>query len=204
MEKKTTCNYYSVFISVFFFMIAVISIIELRSSAKMTVPEDDIPVDSTEYYAEAGSEKATQTANIVFPLNGNITSAYAWRVDPFYDAASGKEPTYEFHHGIDISAAQSRDIVSCADGRVIFVGNGEKYGNYIMIEHNGFTSLYAHCSSVIREVGDVVSAGESIAVAGSTGRATGPHLHFEIRTDGKTVDPLDYVGAVYTGVKCEN
>lgn len=153
--------------------------------------------------AESGEEKDRAAGSlapaVVFPLDGNITSPYAYRIDPFYDPASGEEPTYEFHRGIDISAALCRDILSCADGVVIFCGYDVGYGRYMILEHEGFTSLYAHCSSLLRAEGDRVSAGELIATAGSTGRSTGPHLHFEIRVGGQNVDPLDYVGCVFTG-----
>ncbi|MGI6167622.1 MAG: M23 family metallopeptidase [Eubacteriales bacterium] len=136
---------------------------------------------------------------IVFPLDGKITSVYAYRIDPFYDPASGEEPTYEFHHGIDISAARSRDILACADGEVVFTGYDSSYGYYLLIDHGSFVSLYAHCQSFGCSVGDRVQAGDFIATAGNTGRSTGPHLHFEIRVDDNPVDPLLYVGCVYAG-----
>ena len=145
------------------------------------------------------SEQAAAVPTIVFPLDGDITSPFAWRIDPFYDPASGEDPTYEFHRGIDISAARSRDILACADGVVSFTGYDPGYGLYMIISHESFESLYAHCSSLLIEVGESVAAGESVAVAGSTGRSTGPHLHFEIRVKGEHVDPLEYVGCVFTG-----
>ena len=136
---------------------------------------------------------------IVFPLDGNITSLYALRIDPFYDPASGEAPKYEFHHGIDISAAKSRDILACAEGEVVFTGYDSGYGYYLLIDHGSFVSLYAHCESFGCAAGDKVLAGDIVATAGSTGRSTGPHLHFEIRVGGETVDPLLYVGCVYAG-----
>lgn len=140
-----------------------------------------------------------KTSDIVFPLDGRITSGFAWRDDPFFDESSGGTAYTEFHRGIDISAARSRDIHACADGIVCFVGSGTGYGNYLMIDHGEYVSLYAHCSEILVNDGDTVLAGTSIAVAGATGRATGPHLHFEIRVDGQVVDPLEYVGSVYAG-----
>ena len=85
----------------------------------------------------------------MFPLDGNITSLYAMRLDPFYDPVSGEEPTYEFHHGIDISASKSRDILPCADGEVVFNGYDSSYGYYLMIDHGSFVSLYAHCGVLL-------------------------------------------------------
>lgn len=142
---------------------------------------------------------AAPSAAIVFPLDGNITSLFSYRINPFYDPASGEEPTYEFHRGIDISASKSRDILACADGTVTYTGFDPSYGYHIIIEHEGYESLYAHCDTLLPTVGDTVKAGDSIAVAGSTGRSTGAHLHFEIRVEGLPTDPLDFVGCVFAG-----
>lgn len=146
------------------------------------------------------NEAALKLPSIIFPLDGRITSGFAWRDDPFFNAAAGGEADTEFHRGIDISAARSRDIRACADGVVCFTGSSTGYGNYLMIDHGDYVSLYAHCAKILAAEGDAVHAGDSIAVAGATGRATGPHLHFEIRVDGQVVDPLEYVGSVYAGV----
>lgn len=146
------------------------------------------------------NEAALKLPRIIFPLDGRITSGFAWRDDPFFNAAAGGEADTEFHRGIDISAARSRDIRACADGIVCFTGSSAGYGNYLMIDHGDYVSLYAHCAEILAAEGDTVHAGDSIAVAGATGRATGPHLHFEIRVDGQVVDPLEYVGSVYAGV----
>jgi murein DD-endopeptidase MepM/ murein hydrolase activator NlpD len=171
-----------------------------RGDCYNEVTEDEVTGETAEkniFYDTDTS--ALQTYSIVFPLDGNITSLFAYRTDPFYNPADGGTPACEFHRGIDISAARSRDVRACADGVVIFAGYDSSYGKYIMIEHESFVSLYAHCDSLLCAAGDNVRAGDSIAVAGSTGRSTGPHLHFEIRVDGECVDPLDFVGCVYTG-----
>lgn len=147
------------------------------------------------------AEDALDKPSMIFPLDGRITSLFAWRDDPFFNAASGGEADTEFHRGIDISAARSRDILACADGVVCFTGSSTGYGNYLMIDHGDFVSLYAHCAELLANCGDAVHAGDSIAIAGATGRATGPHLHFEIRVDGQAVDPLEYIGSVYAGVQ---
>ncbi len=160
-------------------------------------PSDELAGSKAESECALPAQK--ERPAIVFPLDGNITSLYAMRLDPFYDPVSGEEPTYEFHHGIDISASKSRDILACADGEVVFNGYDSSYGYYLMIDHGSFVSLYAHCESFYCAAGDRVFAGELIATAGSTGRSTGPHLHFEIRVGGKAVDPLLYVGCVYAG-----
>lgn len=144
--------------------------------------------------AEVAAYIEIHTPKFVPPLDGKINSAYGVRVDPFYagnmlflDAGD-----YESHRGIDISAAQSRDICSALDGTVRFVGWDNSYGNYLIISHDDCETLYAHCASILVAQGEAVRAGEQIAVAGMTGRATGVHLHFEVLVDGVSVDPLQY------------
>ena len=99
------------------------------------------------------------------------------------------------HTGIDIGAAHGTDIISSADGVVTSVIYNEGgYGWYIMVYHgDGITTLYAHCSKVIAKVGQQVKQGQVIALVGSTGASTGPHIHFEVRVNGKHTNPLDYV-----------
>lgn len=132
----------------------------------------------------------------VFPLNGRITSEYGWRSDPF-DNSGYAAAGYEFHSGIDISASESREVMAYTDGQVTKVGISRSYGNYILISHGTHDSFYAHCASVNVKEGDHVSGGQVIATAGSTGRATGPHLHFEIRVHGTAIDPWEYIGDQY-------
>jgi len=118
-----------------------------------------------------------------------ITSKYGWR---YWSNGSS-----DFHTGIDIagSGAYGTNILAANDGIVIYVKNtyvpGKGYGKYLIIDHGGgYSTLYAHCSSLSVKKGDVVSRGDVIAKVGSTGNSTGPHIHFEIRVDGKAQDPL--------------
>lgn len=151
-------------------------------------------------HSDSNAEEAiTTSASVpakVFPLNGRITSEYGWRSDPF-DNSGYAAAGYEFHSGIDISASESREVMAYTDGQVIKVGVSRSYGNYILISHGTHDSFYAHCASVNVKEGDYVSVGQVIATAGSTGRATGPHLHFEIRVHGTAIDPWEYIGEQY-------
>jgi murein DD-endopeptidase MepM/ murein hydrolase activator NlpD len=211
-DRFTDNDYLYGFISVLVILITIVYCISVVSAHNppgtgaqetTTLSSEGIRIPTSETYAGTETESALPAVQerpaIVFPLDGKITSVYAYRPDPFYDPASGEEPTYEFHQGIDISAAKSRDILACADGEVVFTGYDSSYGYYLVIDHDNFVSLYAHCQSFNCSVGDKVQAGDFIATAGSTGRSTGPHLHFEIRVDDKPVDPLLYVGCVYAG-----
>ncbi len=118
-----------------------------------------------------------------------ITSKYGWR---YWSNGSS-----DFHTGIDIagSGAYGTNILAANDGTVIFVKTtyvpGKGYGKYMIIDHGGgYSTLYAHCSSISVKVGQKVNRGDVIGKVGSTGNSTGPHIHFEIRVDGKAQDPL--------------
>lgn len=124
---------------------------------------------------------------ITVPVHGEITSEYGNRTNP----VSGE---YLMHSGVDIAADQGTEIRAAYSGIVSEVGSNSVGGNYISLVHrDGSETLYCHCSKIIAEKGDVIRAGEAIALVGSTGRSTGPHLHFEITVDGKTEDPLLYL-----------
>lgn len=117
-----------------------------------------------------------------------ITSYYGKRTHPILGTVRG-------HGGLDIGAAYGTNVLAANDGTVIVAGyNAGGYGNYIIIDHGGgYTSLYGHNSSLCVSVGQKVTRGQVIAKCGSTGLSSGPHIHFEIRINGSTVDPLPYV-----------
>lgn len=160
-----------------------------------TAEEDNI--DLAQAVAAYIAEHTPQSPAFVLPLEGILTSAHGVRVDPFYtgDLRLLSEGNYETHHGLDISPTASSEICAAMAGEVIHVGSDpDGYGNYLILRHTDCDTLYAHCSSIAVCVGDTVEAGETIAVAGMTGRATGIHLHFEVFVDGESVDPSAYFG----------
>ena len=96
--------------------------------------------------------------------------------------------------GLDIAAPEGTAINAAADGTVTFAGERGTYGNLVGITHeNGFVTYYAHCSQLLVQEGDTVEQGETIALVGSTGRSTGPHLHFEVRVNGQRTNPRHYL-----------
>jgi murein DD-endopeptidase MepM/ murein hydrolase activator NlpD len=98
------------------------------------------------------------------------------------------------HEGIDITAATGTPIRAAASGTVIHSGWLGGYGNLVVIDHgNGLATAYAHASALLVGVGQQVSQGQTIALVGSTGNSSGPHLHFEVRVNGVAVDPLLYL-----------
>lgn len=103
-------------------------------------------------------------------------------------AASGDHP------GLDIAAPLHSEVQAAGPGRVLEAGNDAVYGRYVLVDHGGaLHTLYAHAARVTVKKGERVDAGQVIALSGSTGRSTGPHLHFEVRRDGVPVDPQELV-----------
>jgi len=124
-------------------------------------------------------------ANFIWPAKGRITSPYGMRV------ISGRK---DFHAGIDIGAPTGTNIVAAESGRVSYAGYMRGYGNVIILSHNGgYSTVYGHNSVNLVKKGQYVNKGSVIAKMGSTGNATGPHLHFEIRSAGKPHNPLSYL-----------
>ena len=98
------------------------------------------------------------------------------------------------HEGIDIAAPIGTPIWAAAAGTVIYAGWLSGYGSLVLVDHgNGLATAYAHASAILVVLGQQVSQGETIALVGSTGHSTGPHLHFEVRINGVAVDPLLYL-----------
>ncbi len=126
--------------------------------------------------------RTASTGVYIWPVSGHITSRYGTR--------SGGE----FHTGLDIGVSTGTTVKAADGGTVTFAGWKGNYGYLVVITHdNGAQTYYAHNSSLLVSAGDKVYQGQAIARSGATGRATGPHCHFEIRIGGKTVNPLNYL-----------
>lgn len=123
-----------------------------------------------------------------WPTQGEISSSYGWRDSPF----GGRRES--FHDGLDIANNVGTEIVAAADGAVTFAGWKAVYGRTIIVDHgNGFSTKYSHNSALLVEEGEQVHKGQVIAKMGSSGRSTGPHLHFTIYKGDQTLDPLIYL-----------
>lgn len=131
-----------------------------------------------------GQTNANLPPGLVYaPVDGRLTSLHGWRQDPI-------NGTKSWHSGLDIAAPTGTPIGACLEGEVVFSGSGRGYGNHVIIDHgNGWHSLYGHNSKNLVKVGDKIKTGQEIAKVGSTGRSTGPHVHFELRLNGAAVDP---------------
>jgi len=124
------------------------------------------------------------------PINrGWLSSFFGIRTDPFTG--------HKVHHsGVDFAGKMGSDIVSVAAGVVTFAGRRSGYGNLVEVNHgSGYVTRYGHCQSILVKVGDTLQKGNIVAKMGSTGRSTGPHVHFEVLRNGRAVNPKRYIHA---------
>ena len=169
---------------------------------KLSVEEQDLQKQIDEYnaqYAALEQEIRTIALNSIspeyiggvmaWPVPGytTITSPFAMRVHPITGV-------YKLHTGVDIRAPQGANFVAAADGVVTKAGYNSAYGNMVIIDHGGgISTLYAHGSEIVVELGQEVKKLDTVLKVGATGYATGPHAHFEVRINGTAVQPLDYI-----------
>ena len=135
-----------------------------------------------------GQKPQTHKLQMIWPVTGGwISSEYGNRLHPILGY-------YRWHSGIDYAVDYGTPIKAAEDGTVIFADSNGGYGNCVIIDHGGGVStLYAHASKILVKVGQDVLKGQTIALVGSTGLSTGPHLHFEVRVNGETQDPLKWL-----------
>ncbi|HEY2580903.1 MAG TPA: M23 family metallopeptidase [Mucilaginibacter sp.] len=123
-----------------------------------------------------------------YPRISNLTSFFGYRSDPFNSEHA------EFHPGIDFRGNKGDEAKCTANGKVVFAGWYGGYGNCVRIQHiNNFETLYGHLSYICVKVGQEVTLGQKIGEVGSTGRSTGAHLHYEVRKNGKPIDPIKFL-----------
>ncbi|MBQ8606441.1 MAG: M23 family metallopeptidase [Clostridia bacterium] len=140
-----------------------------------------------EYLSKGLTEKFKTDSFCAFPLkNAVVTSEFGGRTDPVTGAAAG-------HHGIDLAAPEESEILCYSDGTVLSCDYDDIYGNCVLVQNDGFQSFYAHLSTIFVKNGEKVRSGQPLGIIGSTGKSTGTHLHFEIREDGRAVDPAPYL-----------
>lgn len=132
--------------------------------------------------------KGTKEKGLVMPLSGSVTSSFGYRKNPM---GSGSE----FHNGLDLSASMKTAVRAALDATVKTVAyDANGYGKYVVLNsRDGMTTLYGHCSKIAVSEGQTVKQGDIIAYSGSSGRSTGPHLHFELDVQGQCQDPRKYL-----------
>jgi len=124
---------------------------------------------------------------LIRPVRGRITSGFGWREDPF-NPGSGR---MELHSAVDMAGRTGDPVRAAMRGTVLHRGANPTYGNFIVLQHGDYQTLYAHLSAFSVAVGDTVRQGQEIGRVGATGRATGPHLHFAVFRRGEPVNPVD-------------
>lgn len=152
---------------------------------QMDVGTDQLSVLEALLMHDSANRKFLPT---LFPiLDGWYSSNFGWRIDPFTGQNS-------MHEGIDFTAETGTPVVAAASGKVVFADWHPAYGKMVEIDHgNGLVSRYAHTSAMFVKEGDLVVRGQRIAAVGSTGRSTGPHLHFEVRLNGVPQNPARFL-----------
>lgn len=120
--------------------------------------------------------------SMIIPLVGTVTSHFGGRQNPLFGGD-------EVHKGVDIAGKTGDSIVCALSGVVTLVRDSPSYGKYLIVNHGNFSTLYAHCSEILKNSGETAEKGEVVALVGETGQATAPHLHFEIMFGENRVDP---------------
>jgi murein DD-endopeptidase MepM/ murein hydrolase activator NlpD len=153
-------------------------------SRSVNIPAiESLPVELPGVSAVPPASTVAPTSAVASALPSPVTSAFGWRADPI----TGQR---RFHAGIDLRMAYGEDVRSAGGGVVRSVGEQSGYGLTVVVDHGrGLETRYAHLSSTDVRVGDAIAAGQVIARSGNSGRTTGAHLHFEVRADGRAVDP---------------
>ena len=146
------------------------------------IKEENIDENDNLSQMEIDAKDIKESHSFINPLKGVITSRYGER-EPVSPIES------EYHLGIDIAANTGTKIVASIDGTVVYSGELGGYGNCIEIQKDDILTIYGHCSELYVGEGETIEQGQKIAAVGETGNATGPHLHFEIRKDGRYVNP---------------
>lgn len=149
-----------------------------NNEATVTVSSNN---SSKKTQMQIDAEYINANFSFVLPIKGTVTSRYGKREETKIVSAD--------HYGIDIGVNVGTTVVAAMEGKVSLVSNEGEYGTHVKIINKDVTTIYAHCSKILVKEGQTVKKGEKIALSGNTGRTTGPHLHFEIRRNNRTVDP---------------
>jgi murein DD-endopeptidase MepM/ murein hydrolase activator NlpD len=141
--------------------------------------EKPIPAESSPGAGRQRPPSPGKELDLIWPIQGKINSPFGPR---------GKN----FHQGIDIASPSYQEVKAAMDGEVILARNSRSgYGNVVVLRHDaGFSTIYGHLNVIIAKEGEAVHQGQAIGGVGSTGKSTGPHLHFELRREGHPLDPL--------------
>ncbi|MDO4768951.1 MAG: M23 family metallopeptidase [Brachymonas sp.] len=154
----------------------------------LSVPVQNMPFSGAFIEGAETLLQAVQRTPLGVPHKGPLTSRFGNRPNPFTGRGS------EFHGGIDIKGKTGEDIRATANGKVTFAGVQNGYGKVVRVAHgHGYETVYAHLSRIDVKAGQAIEAGHVVGLLGSTGRSTGPHLHYEVVRNGERLDPENYL-----------
>ena len=160
-----------------------------QENAEIAALEKAVAEEKARLEAENAQARIYNGGVFAWPCPGykRISDDYGNRIHPILG-------TQQFHNGIDMAAASGTSILAAYDGDVAAAAYSSSMGNYIMVSHgSGLYTIYMHCSALYVSKGQSVSKGQKIAAVGSTGRTTGPHLHFSVRLNGSYTSPWNYL-----------
>ena len=160
-----------------------------QENAEISALEKAVAEEKARLEAENAQARIYNGGMFTWPCPGykRISDEYGNRIHPILG-------TQQFHNGVDMAASSGTAILAAYDGDVIAATYSSSMGNYIMIDHgSGLYTIYMHCSALYVSKGQAVTKGQNIAAVGSTGRSTGPHLHFSVRLNGSYVSPWNYL-----------
>jgi murein DD-endopeptidase MepM/ murein hydrolase activator NlpD len=161
-------------------VLVALAIVAATASTSAAAPPPMVLIDRVLDAAEEVPDLSVLTTE---PVARTESSGYGWREDPINRRA-------KFHHGTDYRGKRGTPVLAAGTGTVIFAGNRGGYGRVVFIDHgNSVITRYAHLKRIDVKVGDTLTAGQQLGQLGSSGRATGAHLHFEVRLTGRSVDP---------------
>jgi len=161
--------------------------IPARGSGESIIDEANAVADALARYHSAKTALLAAPIRIPVPGSGVLSSGFGNRKDPFLNRTA-------FHSGIDFRVTTGTPVFAAAGGKVVFAGTNGGYGKMVEIDHgNGLTTRYAHMSQIGVTAGQSILGGQRVGLSGSTGRSTGPHLHFEVRRGGSAIDPSRFI-----------
>jgi len=159
----------------------------IRPGEVLFIPGARMDASELSYAMRRDAVRKTAEKPMIYPVSGRITSGYGWREDP----VKPRPGEMRFHKAVDIAGKMGDPVKAAMQGTVLYCDNNPNLGNFIVLNHGEYQTLYAHLSAYSVKAGEKVNQGQEIGKIGDTGYTTGPHLHLEAFRNGNRVNPLD-------------
>jgi murein DD-endopeptidase MepM/ murein hydrolase activator NlpD len=169
-----------------------------KEADKAPAIEEGVPPAADVSPSGSAVESEEEISDFQLPVQAPISSAFGMRRDPFSGQA-------KFHKGLDLAAPEGMKVVPALQGEVVYAGYMSGYGNTVIVQHSGeLQTRYSHLGSIAVNRGDTVDSQNILGTVGSTGRSTGPHLHFEVIRNGMAVNPVENLNASFSGSRTQD